>query len=570
MFAQFLQQIQKFWGGQSRAQRVVLITLVLSAAILIPVFLVWASTPTYAVAFSGLSEADAGAIVENLTASSIPYQLKGNGTILVQTSQVYEVRLSMATQGLPSGGSVGYELFSGNTIGMTEFTQRVNYQRALEGELERTIKSLNAIDAVRVHIVTPERTLLASDQSPTTASVTVKEKIGQQIDDVQVRAITHLVASSVEGMKPENVVVVDMSGNLLASGQPSEQTLSLNQTDDRRVAETLAARELKAKVQEILDKALGPNKSVVQTSVVLDWTQRETITQSFQPTETALRSVQTVTEVYTGTADNLAGIPGSATNLPQVFSTTSISGTNPVLYQRHENTSNFEITEVNSTAIETPGQIKRISLSVLVDGVTDQAQLTSMRSVISAAAGIDTTRGDILAVESLAFDRTYYDDQTAQLAADQQNELYMQIGLIAGGVLLLLLILWYVMRLFSNLRLVSAEAWTPILKPVSELTAPAGAATTAPALSVGNTNLTQELPSGDLLSSIQNGKVETMPEPQKPQFQLPVKPEFKLPKLEAAQAPTEEQEQIQQAIEQLADEDPAALADVIQMWLKES
>ncbi len=568
MFAQFLQQIQKFWGGQSRAQRIVLISLVAATVVLVPVFLVWASTPTYAVAFSGLSEADAGAIVDSLAKSSTPYQLRNNGTILVPSSQVYEVRLSMARQGIPSGGTVGYELFSGNTIGMTEFTQRVNYQRALEGELERTIGSLNAIDAVRVHIVTPERTLLASDQAPTTASVTVQEKIGQQIDDVQVRAITHLVASSVEGMKPENVVVVDMNGNLLASGQPSEQTLSLNQTDDRRVAETLAARDLKAKVQDILDKALGPNKSVVQSSVVLDWTQRETTTQAFQPTQSALRSIQTVTEVYTGTADNLAGIPGAATNLPQVSNTGTVSGTSPLLYARHENTSNYEITEVNSKAIETPGQIKRISLSVLVDGVTDQAQLTSMRSVIAAAAGIDSARGDTLAVESLAFDRTYYEDQAAQLKSDQQNDLYLQIGLAAAGVLLLLLVLWYIMRLLSNLRLVSAEAWTPILKPVSELTAPAEAA--APSLPQGKPK-PEELSAlaGDTLTAVQNGKVETMPEP-KPQFTLPAKPEFKLPKLEAAQAPTPEQEQIQQAIDQLADEDPAALADVIQMWLKES
>ncbi len=562
MFAQFLQQLQKFWSGQSRSQRIVLVSLIIAAAVLIPIFIVWASTPTYAVAFSGLSEADAGAIVESLTTSNIPYQLRGTNTILVPSSQVYDVRLSMANQGLPSGGTVGFELFSGNTIGMTEFTQRVNYQRALEGELERTISSLNAIQAVRVHIVTPERTLLASDQAPTTASVTVQEKAGQHIDATQVQAITHLLASSVEGLKPENVVVVDMNGNLLASGQASEENLQLTKSDDRRMAETLASRDLKTKVQDILDKALGPNKSVVQASVVLDWTQRETTTQAFQPTESALRSVQTVTEVYTGTADNLAGIPGAATNLPQLSNTGTISGTSPVLYARRENTSNYEITEVNSKSVETPGQVKRISLSVLVDGVTDQAQLASMRSVISAAAGIDTLRGDTLAVESLTFDRSYYDTQAAQLKSDEQTQLYIQIGLVAAGVLLLLLILWYIMRLLSNLRLASAEAWTPILKPVSELTAP----TSAAALPLGARSA-DSLAAGDMFSATQTGKVETMPEP-KPQ--QPARPEFKLPKVEVSQAPTAEQEQIQQAIDQLAEDDPAALADVIQMWLKES
>ena len=174
MFEQLRQQISTLWGNQSRTQRVALVAILASGMILIVFFLVWAGNPSYSVAFSGLSESDAGLIVEQLTEQGIPYELRGAGTILVPSDQVYEVRLQMARDGLPEGGTVGYELFSGNMLGMTDFTQRINYQRALEGELERTILSLSAVNEVWVHIVTPEKSLLESDQNPTTASVTVE------------------------------------------------------------------------------------------------------------------------------------------------------------------------------------------------------------------------------------------------------------------------------------------------------------------------------------------------------------------------------------------------------------
>ena len=169
-------------------------------------------------AFSGLSESDAGQIVEKLNEQGTPYQLRGSGTILVPSDKVYEIRLQMAREGLPEGGTVGFELFSGNMLGMTDFTQRINYQRALEGELERTIMSLASVSEVWVHIVTPEKSLLESEQNPATASVTVKSSGARQFDTTHVQSIIHLVSSSVEGLLPENVVVVGVEGNLLASG----------------------------------------------------------------------------------------------------------------------------------------------------------------------------------------------------------------------------------------------------------------------------------------------------------------------------------------------------------------
>ncbi len=151
------------------------------------------------------------------TASGIDYKLQGT-TILVPSDKLYDVRLQIANAGLPKGGSSGYELFNENTLGMTEFTQRITYQRAIEGELERTISSLDTVEGVRVHIVQPEKTLLADEQAPTTASITIQEKTGRQLDAGQIRAITYMTANAVEGLIAENVVVVNTNGEVLAAG----------------------------------------------------------------------------------------------------------------------------------------------------------------------------------------------------------------------------------------------------------------------------------------------------------------------------------------------------------------
>ncbi len=560
------EQLSKFWGSQSLGQRIVLIVLVGTGVVLIPLFLVWASTPTYAVAFSGLSEADAGLIVEKLNEGGINYQLRSSGTILVQSDQVYDVRLQMAREGLPEGGTVGFELFNGNTLGMTEFTQRVNYQQALEGELERTIGSLEAVDVVRVHVVTPEKSLLSSDQAPTTASITIKQKAGGRLDMAQVRSITHLVASSVEGLDPENVVVVDVNGTLLASGEQNQEGASLAQSDTRRSAEVQAADELKGRVQDLLDQALGPNKSVVQASVILDWTERETTTQSFQPNPEAVRSSTEVTETYTTTNGTIAGIPGATTNLPPAGEgITGSDGT--TAYNRSEKTTNYEMTQVESREVLAPGKVERISVSVLVDGVTDPAKLASLKAVINAAAGIDETRGDILAVESLAFDRSYYETQAADLDAQDEQNMYFRIGEAVAAGLLLLLLLWYVQRLLKNLRLASAKDWAPVLKPAPEM----ALATGLPAGRNGAPQLSTPM-ENDSIPQIEQTLAKAMANqpPAPPPAPEPARPvvNYQLPQVE--QTPfSEEYKQLQDYIDELADQDATTLAEIVQLWLSE-
>jgi flagellar M-ring protein FliF len=448
---------------------------------------------------------------------------------------------------------VGWELFSGSsTLGMTEFTQRVNYQRALEGELKRTISSLSAIDTVEVHIVSPEKTLLSEDQAPTTASVTVKEKLGEHLDAAQVRSITHLVASSVEGLKPENVVVVDVNGNMLASGSLNGGSTAMAMTDTRRAAEQAAAAELQKKVQDLLDTTLGKGNAVVKASVTMDWTERQTVKQAYDPESATIRSFQTVTETLLTSGNGLGGIPGSATNLPPVTNVISTTG-QLSNYQRRENTTNYEITQTETKEVETPGKIENISLSVMVDGMTDQAQLDNLRAVVAAAAGISEARGDTLEVKSMAFDRSAAQAQASQMEEEASSQRTWQMVEIGAGLVALALILWYIQRLLSNLRLASTQAWTPVLKKVSEAALPQGALAGAGAgMNMPVPTLTAEVAAQQLAAAAAPAPVaqgDIMKDP--------------VPAMSAAD------EHLQQAVVNLAEENPAAIAEVIQIWLNE-
>jgi flagellar M-ring protein FliF len=533
-----VQQFQALWKRQKTSQKVTLVALLLAAAILIPILITWATQTTYAVAFSGLSEGDAGAIVEELTTQGVSYKLEGSSTILVPSDQVYNVRLKMASAGLPQKGTtVGYELFDASSLGMTEFTQKVNYQRAVQGELERTIGSLNSVEAVSVHIVVPEKTLLSSSQQEPTASIMVKTKSGTALDAGQVRSITHLVAASIEGLKSENVVVVDSEGNMLASGATTgSDAAAAAVTDSRRLAELSASKDIQNKAQLMLDSVLGPDKAIVQANVTLDWTQREFTSQTYDPNPSAVRSSSTTSETYSTDGSTVGGIPGAASNLPDPVNETT-TGTGSSSYQRTDTTTNYELASTQSHEIIEPGQIKQISVSVLVDSITDPTQLNVLKNAVSAAVGIDAERGDSLAVESIVFDRTFYTDQVEQMETASKTNMYVKYAQIGGAVLLFVILLLYVQKLLKNLKLASNDAWVPVMKNVSDnaLKAPQMAPMISP----------------------------TIPVPQMATIAPAV--EIAAPK----QKISPEDEQMQKVMTRLSEDSPASVAEIIQLWLAE-
>lgn len=544
----FQQQLANFWKKQSASQRITYVVLVLAVLILVPVLIAWASMPSYSVAFSGLSEADAGQIIQKLDESGVPYRLKGSGTIMVPSNQVYETRLKLAREGLPQTSTVGFEVFSGNTLGMTEFTQRVNYQRALEGELERTIGSLEAVASVRVHVVTPEKTLLSEQQEPTTASVIIEESPGYTLDAAQVRAITHLVSSSVEGLKPSHVVVVDSYGNLLAGGADEGLESLAAASDDQRAAETAMAQEIRKRVQNMLDTTLGPGNSVVQASVQMDWTQREVTSNTFDPTPAAIRSLSRVSENYSADGVPVGGIPGAAANLPTPVPNEE-GEPEQSYYARNEETINYEISQVQTYERIAPGQVKKISVSVMVDESVAPERLPSIQAAVSAAAGIDATRGDQVVVEAMSFDRTHVEElQASRQQAEETSRLYQYITL-GAGVLGLLILFFFFQRMLRNIRRQSVQVWQPVLKPVSELALAAGGGTAgAAALESGSVGMRSlSMPSHEPGAASEEPPVERT---QRTQQQM-------------------EDEQRAKVIARLTEENPATVAEIIQIWLSE-
>lgn len=555
MLTSLQQQFISFWKKQSLGKQITLVALTLAALILTPVLIGWANTPSYVVAYTGLSEADAAQIVQKLDENSISYQLKDNGTILVPSEQVYSSRLLMAREGLPQSSTVGYELFSGtSTLGMTEFSQKVNYQRAVEGELQRTIGSLDAVKAVRVHLVTPEKTLLTTQQAPSTASVTIQIRSGHKLDAAQVQSITHLVASSVEGLTPENVVVVDSEGNMLADGSGQQNDNGLAQKDGQRTAEQAYATEVQSRVQTILDKILGPNRSIVQATVEMDWTQREITSSTFSPTEVAIRSSQTINESSSSSGTS-GGVPGAASNLPTPVAT--VSGSSPSAYQRSESTLNYEVSQVQSHEVVAPGKVTRLSVSVMVDGVSDQAQMDIIKEAVKVAAGVDSTRGDQIVVESFAFDRTSADALAADLAQQQQQELYLQIGMAVGAGILVLAILFFVLRMINNLRNASKESWKTILRPVGEMAALQNAYS-GPALTQHSSGA---LPAA--LSALSaNNQLTAAAKSSSEDVVVQITSRTQT-------ATAAEDEQRARVIARLTEENPATVAEIIQIWLNE-
>jgi flagellar M-ring protein FliF len=415
---------------------------VLAVAVL---FLTSGQEPEFAVAFSGLTRDDAAAIVAQLREQGVAYRISADETaISVPTDRVHDVRLSMASAGLPSGGTIGFEIFDATNLGMTDFTQQVNYRRAIEGELARTVASLEAVQEARVHIVIPEPSIYSDLENAPTASVLLRLHPGKGLTRDQVRGIAHLVSSSVEGLAPENITILDTGGQVLSD--------TLVQTegqlrDEQFQAQRAYEQALEAKLRSMLETTLGPGRAAVSVSALFDWTEVETSRETYETPEAGegvVRSAREIREVQGGGATSVAagGAAGVDANVPSVPSYTGVFGTQPDAsaqtepgFERTDLTYNYEVSKVVSHSVHRPGRLERLSVSVLVDSVSDEALLESVRQAVAAAAGVDPRRGDQLTVETMPFDRTHIEQQQAALAEADRQESY--VGLVRWGALAL-------------------------------------------------------------------------------------------------------------------------------------
>jgi flagellar M-ring protein FliF len=404
------------------------------------VFTRWITAPTLSPLFSNLASADASAIVEELTAEGVPYQLAdGGGTIMVAQDTVYDLRLAMSGKGLPAGNETGYSLLDKQGITTSEFQQQVTYQRALEGELSSTLKALDGVRNAVVHVAMPKDDVFATDEGKPTASVLLDLAPGTKLDGEQIQAVTHLVSSSIQGMTPESVTVADSTGAVLSA---AGETTGGAGGDAQAEAEQDYEARLAANAQKILDRVTGPGKSVVSVRADLDFNKRDTTTESYQSNATAKPLSESVTtEKYTGTAGAVGGVLGAEDTAGQAGGDSA--------YDKQSTTTNNPVDKTVETVSAAPGAINRLTVSVAMDqaaaGALNQQQV---QDLVSNAVGLDAARGDAISVATMAFDTSAAEQAAADLAAEREAEKTAQMwsmiktGGIALGIALLVLIVW--------------------------------------------------------------------------------------------------------------------------------
>lgn len=459
-----VQQFKDVWGRLNPWQKGLLVGIPSLLFLGMLIFILLSSRARYEVLYSHLEEKDAAEVATELKKENIPYRIASKDNfvmVLVPSEKVYDTRLSLAGQGLPRGSGVGYEIFDQPKWGTTDFTQKVNYKRALEGELQRTIANLQQIQTARVSIVIPEPELFTEKEKPTTASVVLDMKADAILKKEQVRGIVHLVAASVEGLKPENVEVIDSKGNILSgfiqeeaednnqetlnggSSLTQQAKLTLHEMEVRQNFE----KDLERKVTAMLTKVMGGNNRIaVSVSAELNFDKTEADSEVFEPVvdgQGIARSSQTKKEQYVGDggfpSNVVGGVPGTDTNIPGYQ---AISGSNSQ-YSKEENTTNFEINRTVKHNVMAPGSPKRISIGVFVDNLQPQ-QVQAIKSAVVAAGGLDLNRGDQVDVENMPFDNSQEVASLKETQMETQQNFVMtllKIGLLvlmAFGVLLFL------------------------------------------------------------------------------------------------------------------------------------
>lgn len=399
--------------------------IALAIALLVGIWL-WTREPPYGVLFSNLSDQDGGQIVTALQQQNVPYKYaEGGGAIMVPGSMVHDVRLRLASQGLPKGGLVGFEVMENQKLGISQFAEQINYQRGLEGELARTIQTLGAVRAARVHLAIPKQTAFLRDDLKPSASVLVSLHPGRALDPAQIAGIVHLVSSSVPQLNPNNISVIDQDGNLISQRKDASRVDGLDPSQLKYMKE-VEAQYLK-RVEAILEPLVGKGNFRAQITTDIDFSNFDQVEESYLPNpapDTAIRSQQTA-ESVNGTPPAM-GVPGALTNQPPVPATAPI--TNPQVgaaaggagqngsYTRNA-TTNYELDKTVRHTRGTPGVVKRLSVAVAINHrpTTDKDgkpgkpapppadELKRINDLVRVAVGFDEKRGDSINVAAASF-----------------------------------------------------------------------------------------------------------------------------------------------------------------------
>jgi len=383
-------------GKLTTPQKALIAGVSVTAIVLLIILFQILNTPNFTTLYTNLAPADANKVVTELNSKKIPYKLEAGGsTIKVPAKNVYALRLNFAAKGIPNSGIVGYEIFDKNTIGMSEFMQKLNYRRALEGELARTIMQEDEIEAARVHIVFPKEAVFKEDEVKPTASVVIKERAGARLTEENIIAIQNLIAGSVERLKPEDVTILDTHGNLL-SKKKNENSLAFASSTEYELKKNVE-KYLRLKAQEILDNVLGPGNAIVQVNADLNFTQVEKTVQSVDPESQVVISEQTTKTQNVGKNNS-----DSTANFNQ------------------NSTINYEVSKTLQKVVEGTGNITKLTIAAVinqrkvkmkVNGKTkikyvprSQEEIQKLESIIKNAVGFNPDRGDAFTIENIAFE----------------------------------------------------------------------------------------------------------------------------------------------------------------------
>lgn len=414
------QQLKTLWGGMSKPQRLSLIGIVTLVALLLGSVALGLWEPPYRPLYGDLSPQTASRIVEELQTQQIPYKLQGDSRILVPDERVYDVRLMLAGKNLPAQDGAGFELFDRQDFGVTAFTQQVNYQRALEQELARTIGQMDSVRAARVHLVLPKAQLFKEDQKRPSASVIIQLVDGRKLNAGQIASVQYLVSAAVEGMNARDIAIVDQGGEVLArpaneGAQDDAMSMGMEQAKTSELARRMES-ELTERVQGILTPVIGQDKVRAQVRVELEPVRVVETSEIYDPDKTAVRREQRNEETQGSTTTDAAGVVGAtaalrgATQDPDAAGA-KLSRTNEII--------DYEVNKTIRQTQQVAPKIKRISVAVLLDpgtGATlDEATQRSLSSLVSGAVGLDAARGDALSLVVQPFKPI---DQAAASAAE--------------------------------------------------------------------------------------------------------------------------------------------------------
>lgn len=432
----------------SRNQKTILIVMTVAVFLSAVFFVQWLTKVEYAELFTGMEPNAAGEVVTSLQEMGVPYKLANQGTaILVPSDQVYDLRLQLAASGVFASGGTGFELFDQSKLGITDFERQLNYQRALQEELRRTIIKLEAVEQARVHLVIPEQSLFIKDQGQATASIVVKLAPMSSLRPDQVMAIINLVSGSVEKLEPQNVHVIDTQGVILSEGLFDDGGSMIVSQDKRFEQKRKFEKDLEQRVQVLLQQMLGSGKSVTMINAELDYDHREVTRIEFG--QSHIRSEQTIDEQHVNSAqggvvgqDNLQDLGTIYPELESGDSGSTIS----------ERITNYELDQFQETVVYAPGRLVSLSTAVAIDGILTDEMVESIRQVVAAAIGFNPERGDQIAVMSMEFDKRAMQEAEAQMAVmslqekrEEQIKTYISWGfrilaIILAFILLLIII----------------------------------------------------------------------------------------------------------------------------------